>query len=117
MLKYLLPFLFLVGCSIPDRDNYDYNPEDTSFHGFDDSIKRGQSHEIPFQGYYDVPKYKVPNEFTLKNGCIIRSDSTEAGVGGFLYNILVITNEWTDKCSTVKGDSVPESEIKKARYK
>ena len=60
-------------------------------------------------------KYKLPNEFTMKDGCIIRSEITKYLNTKVVYVTDVTVNPWSKKCSDGK-DFYNESEIVKARY-
>jgi len=73
------------------------------------------------------PKYTVPNEFTLTNGCKVRVTKTPEAyvifdvkgnyIGRYQYKFDIILNEWSNNCSSMDNDTFDEREIVKARYK
>jgi hypothetical protein len=69
------------------------------------------------------PKYKVPNEFTMRDGCVIRViEKPEywqcARIEGaeWTYHVDAHLNDWSNECS-MADDFYLESDIMKARYK
>lgn len=62
-------------------------------------------------------KHKVPNEFVMKDGCVVRvSSSMYNHHWGWRYYVAIPVNEWSKKCSQAK-DTYLEEEIVKAKYK
>lgn len=117
-MKYLIFCLLLVGCKDESDTLWHVDPglnsdPVTDYQEQVDKLKaRGQ-------------KYKTPNEFTLKNGCIVRVVE-DARVERYLpkpeylYQAAIILNEWSDKCSSLTSDEsreIHESSIKSVRYK
>ncbi len=62
------------------------------------------------------PKYKLPNQLTMSDGCIVRVQSSMMKDGGVIYYYTMITvNSWSKTCSEGK-ERYREDEIVKAKY-
>lgn len=65
---------------------------------------------------YLKPKYRVPNQFTMKDGCIVRVTTWFGKDNGLImYPNAITVNSWSKECSEGK-DMYPESEVIKAKY-
>ena len=66
-----------------------------------------------------VAKYRTPNEFTMSDGCVVRSKYKElrkvAGDYVWLYFNHMSANDWTKECSMAK-EAYREDEIVGAKY-
>lgn len=71
--------------------------------------------ELPVKARPEA-KYKGINEFTMTDGCKVRTDMRWWNTKEWEYRTAVALNIWSDKCSEPKG-TYTESEIVSARYK
>lgn len=123
-IKYLtILTLFLVACQDQDIDAINAK-KDLECKNKDSGLMYAWQVGHCIRAKRPEPKYKVPNEFTMKDGCKIRSTTYFYQEGnnemfkeeGYFYPSSEGLNNWTKKCSQPKTLYL-ESEIVKARYK
>ena len=87
------------------------------------ALLQSLSHQPEGAVRHGEPKYRTPNEFTMKDGCKVRS--TQGAM--WLYDRISKTtrwyyvasyhmNDWSDKCSKARL-MYPEDEISQAKYR
>jgi len=77
----------------------------------------GCKKEVPEKRVPPPPaKYRVPNQFVMKDGCIIRTSAQAYRPGfGYRYYGIIGVNDWSKTCAEAK-DSYLETEVLEAKY-